>query len=502
MSKFIVIRKDLDLDPVVIESEGLTLGRLTGNDLALDHPDVSGVHAAIEGADGDYWVFNLSEESGTLLNDEQIEQGPLADGDVIQIGPYFLSLNYAGADLRLEVELSADPRSDEASGEPQILASGDGQRDGARQGITIRFDPTWLTGRLEQLQRDEKAPNEAKPKREGRSLSGRLTGKHALKIFWDKRKREGGKLVADSTVKLIERRFGKAQFNWYPTRDLQAGRTIPLFMWGTLIVAALALTATFAFQEIYSPGALSSAHARDKLSISPAIAKNINSATCSTCHSSQASMNQNCASCHTTKAFHSDVSEKHLKASLTCVDCHSEHHGRDFSPSLVANVACVGCHRDGGGFVSPLDGRMLKTPHGGTFGYPLDDGRWSWDGVSQSEWQRKELPGMSSQFGLKEQFHLIHVAGRQGGRSDCADCHRAGFEGDAVTKGVRESCADCHGTDDTAARAQADNARLILADKGANRSGSVRPGAPLCVSCHSQHGEEKDLRMSLRRMER
>jgi hypothetical protein len=253
---------------------------------------------------------------------------------------------------------------------------------------------------------------------------------------------------------------------------------------------------------MYSPGALSTAHARDKLSISPAIAKNINAASCSACHSSRAPMNQNCAGCHTTNAFHSEVSEKHLKAALTCVDCHSEHHGRDFRPALVANLACVGCHRDGGGFVSPLDGRTLKTPHGGTFGYPLINGRWAWDGVSQAEWQRKELPGVVSQFSLKAQFHLIHVAGRQGGRSNCADCHTAGFEGDAVTKDVRESCADCHGTDEAAARAQATNARLIFSEKGPNRSGVVRPGAPLCVSCHLQHGEEKDLRVSLRRMER
>ncbi|MGH9768372.1 MAG: cytochrome c3 family protein, partial [Blastocatellia bacterium] len=262
------------------------------------------------------------------------------------------------------------------------------------------------------------------------------------------------------------------------------------------------VTATFAFQEVYSPGALSTAHARGDLSINPAIAKNANIASCSTCHSSQASMNQNCAGCHTTKAFHSGISEKHQKASLTCVACHSEHHGRDFRPALVANVACAGCHRDGGGFVSPLDGRMLKTPHGGAFGYPLIDGRWSWDGVSQAEWQRKELPGVVSQYNLKEQFHLVHVAGRQAGRSNCSDCHTAGFDGDAITQGLRESCAACHGTDEAAAEAQAANARLIFSDTAPNRAGSVRPGAPLCVSCHSQHGEEKDLRISLRRMER
>src|SRR5215510_14235872 len=245
MSKFIVIRKDHDLDPVAIESEGLTLGRLTGNDLALDHSDVSGVHAAIEGADGDYWVFNLSEESCTLLNGAQIGQGPLAEGDVIQIGPYSLSLTYDRADLRVEVEMSSGPQFIEAPDEPSIEASNRG-REGANQGITIRFDPTWmtLTRRLERLQRDERTQKGARRPPAPKKLSGRLTGKHALKIFWDKRKREEGKLVADSTVKLKERRFGKAQFNWYPTRDLQAGRPIPLFMWGTLIVSALAIIAT------------------------------------------------------------------------------------------------------------------------------------------------------------------------------------------------------------------------------------------------------------------
>ena len=495
MSKFIIIRRDIDSDPVVIESEGLTLGRFSANDLSLDHPEVSGVHAAIEGADGDYWIFNLSEESGTIINDEQIGQSPLEDGDVVQIGPYFLTLKYDGADLRLEVELNDSPQS--------IRASNDNAgKESSSHGITIRFDPSWLTGRLEQLQRNMRPAKGPKPTPGARKLSDRITGKHALKIFWDKRKREEGKLASDSTVKLKERRFGKSQFNWYPTRDLQAGRSIPLFTWGTLIVAALAITATFSFQEIYSPGALSSAHARDKLAISPAIAKGVNSATCSTCHSSQAPMSRNCADCHTTNAFHSEVSEKHQKSGLGCVDCHSEHNGRDFRPSLVANVACAGCHRDGGGFVSPLSGQLLKTPHGGAFGYPVIDGRWKWDGVSQAEWQRKELPGVVSQFNLKEQFHLIHVAGRQGGRSDCSDCHVAGFEGDAVTRGLRESCAVCHGVNEAAARAQSNNARLIFAEEKPNRSGSVRPGAPMCVSCHSQHGEEKELRASLRRMER
>ncbi len=503
MSKFIVIRKDLNLDPVVIESEGLTLGRLIGNDLALNHPTVSRTHAGIKEINGDYWIFNLSDANGTLLNGEQTEQTPLADGDLIQIGPFSLYPKYADDNLVLEVELNVRPLPVEASSASQVKLP-------AEQRRTIRLDPSRLgrLGQLAQLQRDKTTPKGTRRLSGTGMLAGQLTpqDEQALKIFWDKRKREAGKLAADSPLKPKgKRRLGKAQFNWYPTRDLQFAWPNALFGWGALIVTVLAVIATFAFKDAYSPGALSTAHARSDLSITPAMAKNANSASCTTCHSVKASMNQNCASCHTTNAFHSEVSDKHLKVGLTCVACHSEHHGRDFRPALVANVACVGCHRDGSGYVSPLSGQPLKTPHGGTVGYPVTDKGWlseEWKLISEPEWQRRELPGATSQYSSKEQFHLVHVAGRQRGRSNCTDCHTAGFEADALTQGVRESCAACHSTTAAMSEAQTANARLGFAGRAQSLMGSAQSGGPLCVSCHSQHGEEKDLRASLRRMER
>ncbi|MGH9936595.1 MAG: FHA domain-containing protein [Blastocatellia bacterium] len=499
MSKFLVIRKDVNLDPVVIESEGLTIGRLVGNDLAINHPTVSRTHAGIKEIDGDYWIFNLSEANGTLLNGEQIEQTPLADGDVIQIGPFFLYPKYDEKDLRLDVELTVSPLPLDASSVSQVKLP-------AEQRRTIMLDPSKLgqLGRA-QLQRDKTTPKGTRRLSGSGLLTGRMTGldEQALKIFWDKRKREAGKLATDSPLKpKARRRLGKAQFNWYPTRDLQFSWPNALFSWGAIIVTVLAVSATFIFKDAYSPGALSTPHARGDLSINPAIAKNVNGSSCTTCHAAKASMNQNCASCHTTAAFHSEVSDKHLKVGLTCIACHSEHHGRDFRPALVANVACTGCHSDNSGYISPLTKQPLKTPHGGTFGYPVNDGRWLWGGVSQEEWQRKELPGATSQYSLKEQFHLIHVAGRQKGRSNCTDCHTSGFEGAALTQGVRESCAACHGVNEAEAAAQTTSARSGFADRTWNLMTGARSSGPLCVSCHSQHGEEKDLRASLRRMEK
>jgi hypothetical protein len=187
---------------------------------------------------------------------------------------------------------------------------------------------------------------------------------------------------------------------------------------------------------------------------------------------------------------------------LTCTACHSEHHGSDFRPNFVANVACTGCHQTGSKFVSPITGKALLTPHGGTFGYPVTNGRWSWGGIAQAEWERKELPGSTSQFSLKEQFHLVHVAGRQQGRSNCTDCHVVGFEGGDLTKGVRESCASCHGTPAAQAGMQTTSAGIGFIERAKTLMGKTKASGPLCVSCHSQHGEDKNLRASLRRMEK
>jgi FHA domain-containing protein/cytochrome c3-like protein len=495
MSNFLVIRKDINLDPVEIESEGLTIGRLTGNDVALNHPTVSRTHAGIKEVNGDYWIFNLSEANGTLLNGELIEQTPLADGDLIQVGPFFLYPKYTGEGLQLEVEMSVKPLPIDSSTLSQLQIPNEDRR-------TIRID----LSQLAKLQRDKPTPKGTRRL----SGTGMLTGllnpgeAQALKVFWDKRMREAGKLTSDSPLRPSGKQgVGKAQFNWFPTLDLLRPWPGSLFVWGTLIVTVFSVSATFAFKNVYSPGKLSNPHLRRDFSMKPAIAKNTNGNTCTECHTIRASLNQNCATCHATQAFKSDVSDIHMKVGLTCTFCHSEHHGEDFRPAFVANVACTGCHRDGSGFISPETNKPLKTPHGGTFGYPVNnEGKWTWGGISQAEWARKDLPGLSSSFSLKEQFHLVHTGGRQQGRNICTDCHTAGFEGDNVKQGVREACATCHGTRAPQAETQLLNAQLGFAERAMRFMGNAKNTGPLCVSCHSQHGEEKELRASLRRMGR
>jgi hypothetical protein len=138
----------------------------------------------------------------------------------------------------------------------------------------------------------------------------------------------------------------------------------------------------------------------------------------------------------------------------------------------------MNCHQDG--VIS--NGITLKTPHGGKLGYPVNNDKWQWEGITQANWQRKELPGAASDWNLSQQFHHVHISGARTGRANCTDCHTAGFESANIKQGVRESCASCHS---------------INYEIRAQKEGSAG-----CVSCHAQHGEEKDLRAALRRIQR
>jgi hypothetical protein len=475
INKFIIIRNDLETDPVTIETEGLTIGRLTGNELVLNHKAVSRTHAGIKEIKGAFWIFNLSHANGTMLNGDLVEDVPLADGDLIQIGPFLLRPTYIPDGLTLTVEMSVNPL-------PLVAgATGALQSTGALQG-TGEIGKTIMLDRSLLPQREK-----PKPARTTKRLTsmGVHTGDleepdaRALKVFWDNRKREAGKLEAGSPLrpKKGQRRLGKARFNWRPTGDLERSWSVSILVWSFLLVGALAAAATFIFKDAYSPGELSAAHVRNDLLLTPALARAPSAASCTTCHSAQATMQQNCAACHTTPAFHPSLSAKHTAVGLACTACHTEHQGRDFKPAQVASNGCVTCHHDG----SFSHGKQLRTPHGGTLGYPLTNGNWTWAGVTQTAWERKGLPRAAMQYELSEQFHLVHLAGQPQGRANCSDCHTAGFEGEAVRQGVRESCATCHSL-----------SYQVASDKKA---------ASGCVACHAQHGEEKELRASRRRTE-
>src|SRR5215207_1761599 len=121
-SRFIIERDDLEVDPVTLVTDGLKIGRLPSCELVLNHPTVSRLHAGVTLAGGRYYLYNFSSSSGTTLNGRVVatESGEvLADGDVVQIGPFLLGIDRAGDVLSLTVtlEVATAPGDSESRGE-------------------------------------------------------------------------------------------------------------------------------------------------------------------------------------------------------------------------------------------------------------------------------------------------------------------------------------------------------------------------------------------------
>jgi thioredoxin reductase (NADPH) len=458
-NRFIIKRNDITVDDVVLESEGLTIGRLISNDLLLNHRTVSRTHAGIKEINGEYWVFNLSSSNGTVLNGELVDKTALAEGDVLQIGRYILRINYAEGALAITVEMEQDAQLAER-GAPPLTPSAD------------------EANRATQVFQRVAVPRANPPTRQFQG-TGLLTGvlapqaEQALMVFWEKRKREAGKIAEKSLLHPKgDKRVGKAQFNWQPTRDLRKLWRKSYFVWGGLIVAAISVVALAAYNRAYSPGGISGVHTTNQLS-TRSIALRPNGAACAQCHSPATSIQAKCASCHKTESFEPSVSKGHTDAGLTCVSCHGEHMGASFRPGLVGSAMCVSCHNNSYTF----KGRVLGSPHGGSVGYPVIKGRWEWAGLSEAEWTKKGLPDAASKYTPLEQFHILHVSGRQEGRTNCTDCHSAGLHTEeGLHKSPQATCAACHSV--------SMNAGTIV--------------GPNCTSCHAQHGEDKNLIASLR----
>jgi hypothetical protein len=335
------------------------------------------------------------------------------------------------------------------------------------------------------------------------SLTGKLTGmmgsaeEYALKVFWDKRKRDAGKMAETTPLRpnLLRGRVGKARFNWRSTSDLRRPWAVSLFIWGAIVVAVASVASAFAFKNAYSPGPLTDPHVRAQLAAADpavAVAARPNSNSCTTCHSLTGSMKTACSECHTTPAFKSSVSHEHEMVGVSCAECHGpQHMNHGLTPTgksgetstdqvVIAKDSCTACHRANFTYRSAALGKdvTLTAPHGGNdIGYPVTDGRWTWAGWSEEKWKQHELPKTASAYDAKGQFHILHVSnGMPHERVACSDCHTVGFDAANLTKGVRESCVVCHNP----------NPEQVAGAGGRAAAGTQ------CTSCHQQHIQGKD----------
>src|SRR5215216_7527329 len=106
-NQFIIIRDDLLVDPVTIISEGLMIGRLPQCELLLNHPSVSRVQAGIKQIEESHYLFALRPKNPVILNGKPVEENEaLAAGDIIEVGPFHLHIDFVAEALVIRVELS------------------------------------------------------------------------------------------------------------------------------------------------------------------------------------------------------------------------------------------------------------------------------------------------------------------------------------------------------------------------------------------------------------
>jgi hypothetical protein len=392
------------------------------------------------------------------LNGKAVEENEaLAPGDLLEIGPFLLEVDVTDDALSLKVSLQIGTVIDTSN-----LSS-----------------PTLGTAQLESAA----VAGEKKPHAKTRAAP--IQGDKALDIFWDKRIREAGKMVRPSPLfPKAHRRAGKAAFNWTATTDLRSHWPVSFFIWGAIVVGLLSVAAAYWYANAYAPGPLARAHSQTHFSILPPIATKANGNSCRSCHSFSGTMEQNCAQCHNTDAFVATVTEPHVAAGIGCVDCHAEHRGADFRASQAALATCTECHNNANR--NFYNGRKVGTPHGGTFGYPVVNGKWTWRGLSESDWKQKEiavvrLPEDTDEKWSSKQFHALHVQrvrardlpGNSTGELSCSSCHKSFNPIDRETP--KTTCGNCH------------NGRL---DLSTNKM-LIAKDQPNCTSCHVQHVKDK-----------
>ena len=463
-SKFRIRREDLGVDPVTLVTDSLKIGRLPNCELVLNHPAVSRLHAGITLAGGRYYLYNFSSSSGTTLNGRVVatDSGEvLADGDVIQIGPFFLDITRAGDVTGISVTL-------------MVAAS-------AADAESLVESPT--------AQSPFRSPGQ-----------GPDVLAQALNVFWEKRKRDAGKMqrVSPLSPQKPTRVLGKARFNWTPTRDLVRPWPFSVFVWGAALVAVFAAVAAYAYAEAYAPAPVSAAHAAAVMRAEPPIAARASAASCTSCHTVRASVESNCASCHQAPGFRATVTEPHARAGVGCADCHVEHQDAEFRQAVASLQTCTNCHDDANR--KTYNGRPVHTPHGGTYGYPVAGGVWSWPGLPDEEWRQKspQVRGLVEGVRVRlasgsdpkgrdpvaaqrsAEFHALHlnrVRAVEGlasheGEISCSSCHKNFRPIDRETP--RRTCGVCHN-----------------GDRGGKFEKVLAPERPNCISCHVQHAQAR-----------
>src|SRR3989344_1398740 len=91
MPKIILKFESAVIKELPLTGSVLTIGRKPDNDLAIDHPAVSGHHCRILLQGDIYFIEDLNSTNGTLLGDKKIIKAGLKDQSVIGIAKHTIT---------------------------------------------------------------------------------------------------------------------------------------------------------------------------------------------------------------------------------------------------------------------------------------------------------------------------------------------------------------------------------------------------------------------------
>jgi ABC-type multidrug transport system ATPase subunit/pSer/pThr/pTyr-binding forkhead associated (FHA) protein len=94
-----------DIRPIPLGQQTITIGRLPGNTVVLNHPQVSGNHARLEMVQSPgpgYRIIDLGSTNHVYVNGQRVNSQQLKPGDEIRIGPF--KLTYTGTQLTQQDE--------------------------------------------------------------------------------------------------------------------------------------------------------------------------------------------------------------------------------------------------------------------------------------------------------------------------------------------------------------------------------------------------------------
>lgn len=88
MYKLTIKRNQSRVDELVFEQGTVSIGRNSDNDVCLDDPTVSGLHAKIISFFRPTYVQDQRSTNGTFVNGKRITEHTLQPGDVITVGTH------------------------------------------------------------------------------------------------------------------------------------------------------------------------------------------------------------------------------------------------------------------------------------------------------------------------------------------------------------------------------------------------------------------------------